>query len=123
MVHAILVSLAADPATNAALQGIVLVSIADFVLGSLKSVLGSHTFDIKWFDAWVGDHLLKALTIAGILVFGRIAPDLVVGDFHFNVFAGAGIGAAATYVATVGASVVGNLNFGSADPAPSSTAP
>lgn len=104
---------------NATIQAVVLVTVADFVLGTLKAI-GNHTFEVKWLDAWVGDHLVKVIMILFGLLFGIVAPPIVVGDFHLNIVGATAETAAVAYLIKTGASVAGNFNFGGGDPPPAS---
>lgn len=114
--------LASSVVSNTTLQLIFFVSIGDFVLGSLKA-LSNHTFDFKWVDAWVGDHLFKAVMIAFGMVFGIIVPPIQVAGLDINIVAVTAEGAAITYIGKTIASMVGNLNFGGGDSAPASVTP
>ena len=107
---------------NTTLQAIVLVTLADFVLGTLKAI-GNKTFQIQWLDAWVGDHLVKVVTIVFGLIFGIVAPPITIGDFSLNVVGAAAETAALAYLIKTGASVVGNFNFGGGDEPPASVTP
>lgn len=104
---------------NTTLQAIVLITLADFVLGSVKA-LSNGTWKAKWLDAWVGDHLAKVVTIIFGLLFGIVAPPIVIGDFSLNVVGAAAETAALAYLIKTGVSVAGNFNFSSADPPPAS---
>ena len=110
-------SLGASVLGNATLQAIVLITVADFALGTLKAV-GNKTFNIAWLDAWVGDHFVKVVAIVFGLIFGIVAPPITIGDFSLNVVGAAAETAAAAYLIKTAASVVGNLNFTSADTPP-----
>lgn len=112
--------LSRDPIAYACLQGVFWVSLADFVLGTLKALAPPSTFSLKWVDAWVGDHLFKAAMITFALIFGYLAPPITVGDFSLNGILLAAEAAAATYILKTGTSAVGNLNFRSPDEPPES---
>lgn len=115
-------SLGASVVANTTIQGIVLITLADFVLGSLKA-LSNHTFQIKWLDAWVGDHFLKVVTILFGLVFGIVAPAITIGTVSLNLVGIGAEAAAVAYFAKTLASVVSNLNFGGGDAPPASVSP
>lgn len=116
----IFAAIGSDVVKNTTLQAIFFISVLDFVLGTLKALAPPSTFNIKWVDAWVGDHLVKAVAISFAVVFGIVAPDIKLGDFSFNLVAVAAEAAAVTYVAKTASSALGNLNFGSSDPPPAS---
>ncbi len=107
---------------NATIQALVLITLADFVLGTLKAI-SNKTFNVSWLDAWVGDHLVKVVTILFGLVFGIVAPPITIGDFSLNVVGVAAETAAAAYLIKTAASVAGNFNFGGSDEPPAAVNP
>jgi hypothetical protein len=115
--------LSADPISWGALQAVFFVSVLDFALGSIHAAVPPSTFKWQWVDAWVGDHLTKAVMISVALLLGRFAPDVQLGNMSFSVITAAAVAAAATYTAKTLASALLNLNFGGADSPPESISP
>lgn len=108
--EAILAQLQGDPLTNSAIVAVVSLAVLDFITGTIKSITGG-TFGITLIDVWVRKTLLgRVLTIVLVLGFGRFVGTIHVGDTDLAVLTGAGLAAAATYVAAAIASIVGNLN-------------
>lgn len=100
--HALQLFLASEAGT--AMQGLIVVALADFVTGTLAAIRDG-TFTMDALAAWVRKHLAGRVFPIGFLLFLSYAGGPTAGPL-FLVGAGA---AAAAYVAESVASVFGNL--------------
>jgi len=114
----ILAKLSADPTINAAIIGITVLAVVDFVTGSLRA-FSTGTFKLEAFDTWVRVQIAgRVLPIILVLVAGTIVGNITVGTFSFNVLTAAALVAAATFALSAGKSIADNLNPAEVHPVP-----
>jgi hypothetical protein len=102
-------ALFADPITNAALQGVLLVALLELATGILRA-FASKQFDFALVDVWVRTQLAgRVLPILLVLIASRVGGGIKVGDTDLNLLWAAGIAAAAVYAASAVKSIMDNL--------------
>jgi len=114
----LLAKLPGDPVANAAAIGIVVLALADFIIGSLRAISGG-TFTWDSFSTWVRSQLAgHVLPIFFLLLVGQVFGTIAIGDVHFNAILIAAEVAAASYAATTVKSILDSLNTNAPDPVP-----
>ena len=114
----LLAKLPGDPVANAAMVGVTLLAVLDFLLGSTRA-LANGTFSLTSFSTWVRAHLLgHVIPITLLLTFGQVAGTITIGEFQFNAFLTAGLVAAASYAIPTAKSIIDSVNPSASDIVP-----
>ena len=107
-----------DPATNAAVQGVLVVGLIEFATGVIRAI-SNRSFSLDYVDVWVRSQLAgRIVPILLVLLGSRLGGDLTVGEFSLNLLATAGLAAAAAYVAAAAKSIVDSVNPSAPDEMP-----
>ena len=114
----LLAKLSADPVTNAAIIGVVVLALLDFATGTLRAIADkSFTWDAL--DVWVRKTIAgRVVPIILVLLAGTVVGNVTVGSTSFGVLTAAALVAAGTFAATSVASIVENLSASAPNPTP-----
>jgi hypothetical protein len=96
--------------TGGVMYGVIVLALLEVITGAARA-FSAGTFAWSYLDVWVKKTLMgRVVPILLLLLSGAAAPDLSLLGLEVNILTTAGIAAAATFAASVVASILVNVN-------------